>query len=79
MVVAVVIEEVGLSRIVAKVSGRIKTQAKEEINIHHNAGYIIVVKDVLVWVEAKVSIIQTHLMQKAISCGAMNVTAQNIS
>ena len=73
-----VIEEVfGLSSIVAEVLGRIKTQANEEINIHHSVGYIIVVKDMLVWIN--VSIIQTHLMQKAISCGAMNVTAKNIS
>ena len=73
--VAVVIEEVGLSRIAAEVLGRIKTQANKEINIHHNRGHIIV----LVWIEAKINITQTHLMQKAISCGAMNTTAQNIS
>ena len=48
MVVTVVIQEVGLSRIVAEVLGRIKTQANEEINIHHNVRYIIVVKDMLV-------------------------------
>ena len=72
-------EEVGLSRIVAEVLGRIKTQANEEINIHHNMGYVIVVKDALVWEEGNVSIIQTHLMQKAISCSSMNVTGQNVS
>ena len=79
MVVAVVIEEVGLSRTVAEGLGRIKTQANKEINIHHNRGHIIVVKDVLLWVEAKVNITQTHFMRKAISCSVMNVTAQNIS
>ena len=42
-------------------------------------GHIIAVKDVLVWVEVNVSITQTHLMWKAISCGATNATAQNIS
>ena len=39
MVVTVVIEEVGLSRMVAEVLGRIKTRANEEINIHYNRGH----------------------------------------